>query len=429
VLDKQLESMPPRKINLLFVHYGDNWIRGSERCLLDLMASLNKEKFSIYLWCNSDILADQARPMCQALLTTDFVNILGYEDSIRNIFPFAAQIKKGKELIKRWDIDVVHANSAAPNQWMLPVTKMTKTPLVTQLHSPYLLRDRVCLGLHHASHLIAVSNFVAEPFISDGLDQQQCQTIYNGIDIHTLTNTRPVSIRDELNIHDDACLVACVGSLIERKGIDIVIRALHQLVEQGIPTHLLVIGDGPEKEKLIALTKHMQLTDCISFVGERSDVQALLNGDVDILVSGAREEAFGLTLAEAGVAKIPVIASNVGGIPEVIQDWESGVLFPKNDHDALASAIATLFKNPTLMKKMGDFAFNSVCSKFSISRNADEFSSIYEELSAASSARTPRIHIRLLVKLMKRIVTKIFTRRFSMLQSSVQNLIPSGANK
>lgn len=120
-------------------------------------------------------------------------------------------------------------------------------------------------------------------------------------------------MRQQLGIDSSAFVLATSGSLIHRKGVDLIIDSLHKLDAVMLNIHLIVIGEGEERAQLEQQANHLQLHNNIHFLGERDNVVGLLKSGMDAYISGARDEAFGLALIEASLAKLPVIAPMVGG--------------------------------------------------------------------------------------------------------------------
>ena len=152
--------------------------------------------------------------------------------------------------------------------------------------------------------------------MTDGKKPNTLRVIHNGINIKKYLSTTAIDIKKTLAIKKEQFLMACVGSLIHRKGIDIIINTLSILHRQGVPVYLVIIGEGDQRPQLEAQVNTLGLAQYV-FWGESSNPHALLKGGIDVLISAAREEAFGLVFAEAGLAKIPVIASTLAAF----QKW------------------------------------------------------------------------------------------------------------
>lgn len=365
---------------ILFVHYGDEWVRGSERCLLDLLQYIDCEKYTPIVWCNAKAMEKEVKALGVTVIRSEFNVLLGWNKPRFSIGSLIKQVKKGIRLIKSYNIDVVHVNSGAPNQWMLIAARITGCALITHLHAPYIFRDRFSLGLYHSPEIVGVSRAVIDAFVSDDMSSGKVNVIHNGIDVDYLKRIEAVNIKEKIGLPKNEFLLATVGSLIYRKGIDLVIAAVSGLRSKGIPVSLIVLGDGPERLTLEQQVGDLHLQDNIFFWGECKCPQALLLGDVNVLVSAAREEAFGLVLLEAGLAKLPVIAPNIGGIPEVVIDGETGLLFDSENINSLMHSIETLYCEPIKTKEMGEAAHRRVCRYFSIRLNAEKFSRLYSSI-------------------------------------------------
>ncbi|BCO14101.1 glycosyl transferase [Aeromonas hydrophila] len=322
---------------ILLVHYGENWIRGSERCLLDLLAHLDRSRFAPLLWCNNQQLAEEAALLGVKALVEPFALLLGWQAPRFDLAAHRALCQRAQALISEHGITLVHANSAAPCQWLAGVCRKMKVPLVCHLHARYQPRDRFTLRVHQANVLIGVSQPVLASWLEDGFEQNRLVHISNGVDDIRLNRGEPWSAIEELGLAPDNLIVATIGSLIKRKGIDLLIRSLAELVSTGEEAQLLVIGSGPELKALTLLAADLGVSKRVHFLGERHDSAAILRGGVDLLASGAREEVFGLTLAEAGMLGLPVCAYRVGGIPEVVEHGVTGLLSEPGDWIQMAS--------------------------------------------------------------------------------------------
>lgn len=376
-----------KPVTILFVHYGDNWIRGSEGCLLDLMSHLDTDRYRPLLWCNSQALVEAAQALHIEVVRDDFPLLLGWQAPRLNMRGWSSLVSKGKQLVEQHQVDLIHANSAAPMQWLNVVARLCQRPLLTHLHARYPARDRLTLGLHHSAMLVGVSQPVVDHVLQDGMPKERTRMIANGIDTQALLAQPVVDLRARLNLDTDDFLLATVGSLIHRKGIDIIIKALQQLTLQGLPAHLAIIGDGEERQSLQQLSHQLGLSQRVHFIGEQDRIASLLRGGVDVFVSGAREEVFGLVLAEAGLCQLPVVAPRVGGIPAVVDDGQTGLLVASEDPQAMANALALLQRHPQRRRQMGLAGKRRVMQRFTIERNVEQFDQLYQRLLSDDTQR------------------------------------------
>jgi glycosyltransferase involved in cell wall biosynthesis len=376
-------------ICILFTHYGDNWIRGSERCLLDLLNNLDKKKFTAILWCNQQIMEVEAKKLGIKVYRSDFSLLLGWNAPRFNIASFIGLIKQALTLIDRHQIKLIHANSAAPCQWLNFTARQRNLPLICHLHSIYQLRDRLTLGLYQVSMAVGVSQYVLGDLHKDNMPRSRTCVIANGIDKHELQAQKTMQISDKLSIDVGDFVIATVGSLIYRKGIDLIIAAVAQLIKNKLPIHLLIIGDGSEKNNLEKQIHQFGLSKNITLLGEQENAFAILRDSAHLFVSAAREEAFGLVLAEASLAGLPVVAPAVGGIPDVVINGQTGVLIESEDNHALVKAITDLYLNPSLCHAMGKAGYQHILEKFTIDSNCQHFEHLYQKMLIRPTKVTP----------------------------------------
>ncbi|CAH0529964.1 glycosyltransferase [Vibrio hippocampi] len=373
-------------VNILYAHYGEEWIRGSEQCLLNLLDHIDKRHFQPIVWSNNQVLCQRTEAM-QIATHHDTFSLLGYGYRDKASFwQWGKLVTRAVKLIRRHQIGLIHVNSAGPCQWLVFAAKLCQVPLVTQLHSPYILSERFYSGCYASSKIIAVSHAVSHDILADGYPHKQLAVIHNGIAALPASLHSPYWVREQLGLSPETRLFATVGSLIHRKGIDRLINALAQLHRQGEKRHtqgeqlhLLVIGDGPLKKQLQDIAKQQQVDHLVTWAGEQRDVYQWLSGGIDGFVSGAREEAFGLVVAEAALAKLPVIAPNIGGIPEFVAHQHSALLY--DDDQGLLQCWSDLLTDfDTLAPTLSANAQQTVAHNLTLDNNANKIERVYHHV-------------------------------------------------
>ncbi len=201
--------------------------------------------------------------------------------------------------------------------------------------------------------IYAVSGELRRGMIDEGLPSRRVQVLHNGID----PGARPTSIararaRHALGIGDNVMLVGTAGRLDPVKDLSTLIAATTRLRQSVPAAKLAVIGDGPERGALEALASRVA-PGAVLFTGYRSDVRLLLPA-FDIFVNSSTHEGVSLTVLEAMAAALPVVATRVGGTPEVVADNETGVLVPSGNPERLAAAMKTLALAPERRRQMGE---------------------------------------------------------------------------
>jgi glycosyltransferase involved in cell wall biosynthesis len=185
------------------------------------------------------------------------------------------------------------------------------------------------------NRLIAVSDAIVEKLVAAGRDTTAISRIYNGVDLERFDEaTGGEAIRAEFGIPANAPLAVVVGRLEPEKGHPTLIEAWPVVHHHFTSAHLLVVGEGSERDRLEGLAAaHLRAEICcasVHFLGRREDVPQILAA-ADVVVMPSYREAQGLAIVEALAANRPVIASNVGGIPEMIRSGENGMLVPSQD--------------------------------------------------------------------------------------------------
>lgn len=217
--------------------------------------------------------------------------------------------------------------------------------------------DRVSMG--RVDHLAGVSNYVRDRDQRRfDLPSNRVRTLYNGVDMARFAPRREAS-----SPPDETTMVA-VAHLIPEKGVDTLLHAVAQMRFSRTP--LTLVGDGPEAGRLQALAEQLGIASRVRFAGVRDDIPELMDA-ADIFVHPARwAEAFGLSIAEAMSMERGVVASRVGGIPELIEHGRSGLLVPPGDVAALAAALDFLVQRPEERLRLARSARRRVHERFSL---------------------------------------------------------------
>lgn len=169
---------------------------------------------------------------------------------------------------------------------------------------------------------------------------------------------------------------------LDRKyGIEYLIKAFALVEKRYSDTRLLIVGDGSLRSKLKKLAFQLGCDKKIKFLGNvpHFQIPKILN-EMDIFVMPSLQESFGVAALEASACQLPVIASNVGGVPEVILDKKTGLLIPPQDPSAIAEAVIYLIENPDLRQKLGEFGRNFVMKNYDWHENAKRMENLYQKV-------------------------------------------------
>ncbi len=235
--------------------------------------------------------------------------------------------------------------------------------------------------------LIVVSQAIEHKVREEGRFGVPVSLIYNGVDLQRYNHQQPCcTLHEEYLIPEDAPIVGVVARLEAEKGHRTLIDAWPEVVAAVPNAWLLVIGEGSERDALEAEAASLGVSERIVFTGRREDVPAV-TAALDVAVLPSYREAQGLSVLEAMALGRPVIASKVGGIPEMIEDGVTGLLVPPNDCDALAGAIIRLLTDHPLADMIGKRGHDMVHDRFCIELMVESIESIYDE--AAARLRAP----------------------------------------
>jgi glycosyltransferase involved in cell wall biosynthesis len=201
---------------------------------------------------------------------------------------------------------------------------------------------------------------------------------YNGIDVGPLptADDRRAS-REALGISNDVVLIGTVARLNAVKNLETLIQATAQL--RTLPASLLIVGDGPERRTLTTLAESLGVVAKIRFLGHRDDARRWL-GACDIYANSSVSEGVSLTILEGMAAGLPIVATRVGGTPEVVDD-ACGRLVPARSVEGLAGALHELVAAPALRHALGAAARARVERQFTLDRMVATYQAVYERLA------------------------------------------------
>jgi glycosyltransferase involved in cell wall biosynthesis len=238
----------------------------------------------------------------------------------------------------------------------------------------------------HIDQLIAVSRSIERKIQDEGRATTRMRMIYNGVDLDRYDHQEPCcTLRDDYGMEPGSQIVGVVARLEPEKGHPTLIEAW-PLVLRSVPdAYLLIVGEGSRREELERQVRDLRIAHRVVFTGRRDDVPGV-TAALDVAVLPSYREAQGLTILEAMALSRPVVASNVGGIPEMIQDGVTGLLVPPGDSAALAAAIVRLLEDHSLADTLGRAGHDLVHDRFCIELMVKAIEEIYDE-----GARTTRL--------------------------------------
>ncbi len=233
--------------------------------------------------------------------------------------------------------------------------------------------------------LIAVSRAIEAKLAHEGRDIVPVSLIQNGVDLQRYDHQEPCcTLPEEYGMEPGSQIVGVVARLEPEKGHPTLLEAWPAVLRAVPDVYLLIVGEGSRRDALEAQARELRIAHRIVFTGRRDDVPAV-TAALDVAVLPSYREAQGLTVLEAMALSRPVVASNVGGIPEMIEDGVTGLLVPPHDAPALAAAIVRLLTDHPYADTLGRAGHDMVHDRFCIELMVEAIQSIYDE-----GARTVR---------------------------------------
>ena len=227
------------------------------------------------------------------------------------------------------------------------------------------------------ARVYTVSHDLRNHLVGEAFLRGQVRVLHNGITPAAETSARSrADARHALGIPPTAFVVGAVGRLDPVKSLETLVEAVATVQGRAGNTILVLVGDGPERHRLEADVRRLQLETVVRLVGYRSDVSTIMPA-FDVYVNASTTEGISLTILEAMSAGLPVVATAVGGTPEVVIDGETGLLVPARDSEALAAAILTVRSLPDRGARLGAMGKRRVLAEFSFDQMVDEYARAY----------------------------------------------------
>lgn len=381
-LASERSAIPESQLRVLYAdHVG--FIGGAEISLLGMVKAFRASKLVEPL-----VVLPETGPLFNALREANIETIVVPMIPLnltKNPFVFvayiihiASYIRNVQRILRERQIDIVHANSIKAGILVGIAAKLTKVPLIWHIRDyypdGYLKRLIRIWARLFATHIIVISQRVAQMFT--GFTNQTI--VYNGVDLTLYSaedlNRGRVAIYDELELDSSSIIIGTIGQLSPWKNQEDFILAAEKIYREKSHVHFLIVGDSYHmhqsdyKEKLRELARTHLPAHAISFLGWRQDVTNVI-GALSILIHLAEDEPFGRVVIEAMAGYTPVICTNSGGLPEIIEDGVTGLLVPVNDPDTVAIAALQLIRDKALCERMGRLGHKRAVESFSIQSN------------------------------------------------------------
>lgn len=355
---------------------------GAEQHLLTLIKNIDPARFQVSVAC---LFAKPFAEITEDAGINTVVFEMGSKFNLKIIPLLAAYIKKE-------GFAIVHTHGVRANLVGRLAARMAGIkPVVSTVHSvlafDYARRlerfinwfcERSTRGL--TTHFVTVCDLLARQLVREGINPDQVTTIHNGLELEKYRQLpEPGNIRAEFKISDDTPLVGIVARLHPVKGHRFLFQAVQRALAEVAGLKLLVVGSGPDRQELEGYARELGIEGSVIFTGFRKDIPEIMQ-DLDLVVLSSLSEGLSLTIIEAMAVGKPVLATAVGGTPEIISDGRDGFLAPPADAAALANKIVCLAQRRDTADKVGQAARATVREKFSAAGMARKTEQLYSKI-------------------------------------------------
>ncbi|MDD5465757.1 MAG: lipopolysaccharide heptosyltransferase II [Candidatus Omnitrophica bacterium] len=282
--------------------------------------------------------------------------------SIVSIFKLIPELAK---IIKKEEIDIVHARSRVPAWIAFFACRRTKAVFITTCHG-YYQKHLFSVVMGWAKRVIVLSNVIARHMIEDfSVPHERIRLVPRSVDLEKFKYLDPRTKRkQDFN-------VAIIGRITPLKGHLHFIKAMARVSRLVPRLKVWIVGDAPAskeayKEEVQVLVRRLGLWHCTEFLGTQRDVPGILAHLDLVVLATTTHEAFGRVVVEAQACGVPVVATKVGGVVDIIEDGKNGLLVPPADHKSMADAVMRIFNDPQLAGELAENAYAKVKEKYNV---------------------------------------------------------------
>jgi glycosyltransferase involved in cell wall biosynthesis len=363
---------------VLFIH-GITEIGGAERELLVIVDRLPRCGFRPLVVCPG--IGPLTEELAQRNVEVRFAPMPPW----RKLFAYPkrpAAVRALRDVIAAVHPGLIHVNDI----WWVPQTLRAvagvRVPIIAhvrqEIEPPKVRRyelDKVDL-------VLPMSRQIRQSLEKGGVLPERLKVLHSGIDLSAVPDHEDGrEIRHRFGIPAEALVLGTVANLFARKGYDVMLRALPEIVATFPQVHYLIVGTGDVdyETRLRTMVRDLELESRVHFAGFQESVYPCLAA-MDLYVHPALMEGFGIAVLEAMAMRKPVVATTAGGLPEVAQDGDTGILVPPGDPDALARAVLLLLQDPARCRKLGEAGRDRVAALFTVDAMMDNLAAGYRAL-------------------------------------------------
>ncbi len=291
-------------------------------------------------------------------------------------------------LLRRYRIEVAQSFDFYTNMMLIPAARLARVPVVVasqrqlgDLLTPTQRRVQNIV-FHLADCVICNSSAAAAKLAKEGLPSRKLTVISNGLPVEAFQQTSPALPRQP-----GVMRIGMIARMNERsKNHALFLRAAANVSARFPLAEFVLVGDGPLRPEWEELAQQLGIAPRTHILGERFDIPAILAA-VDVVVSASRTESLSNAILEAMAAGLPVVATRVGGNPELVRERETGLLIAPDDEPALTTALETVLASPQLAREWGENARRIAQANFTLDHARERFEQLYMDLLTKKGVR------------------------------------------
>jgi len=365
-------------------------IGGAQDNTLYTVELLDKEKYDISLCCNLDgELVERAKKI-EAVKLFDIPFLCRKVSPYRDIRAFLSLYK----LFKEEDFTIIHTHSSKAGLLARLAAVLNKTPIVIHTIHGFAFNDFMNMFKKNffiyvekllakwTDVLITVSNLNKKKIIDLNIaHENKIKNIYSGIDLSLFTNKKNDDFRKELNLQNNHLLLGSVGRLSDQKDPITMIEAFGIISKLFPNAHLALVGDGELKGKILEKIDQLKLDGKVHLTGNKNNPWSVYHS-MDLFIMSSIYEGLGRSITEALSCGVPVVCTDVEGVPEIVRDNITGILVPPKDANKLADGIIRTLNDMETAKKMAEEGRRFVKDNFDVNKMVNDIDSLYNTLTS-----------------------------------------------
>ena len=362
-------------LKILFIH-GIGAIGGAERELITIVHQLAQRGYHPIVVCPASSPLQQELAACG--IETRNVPFPAWR-KFNPFFAYYKSIHLLESVIESIQPQIIHVNDI----WWVPQTRRacrkSELPIVAHVRQEIEPPKVVQYELDKVDFVLPISKQIQRSLETGGVSPYQVKTLYSGLELKRFSmNVNGSQIRKTLGLSDAAVVIGTVANLFPRKGYDVMLQAMPIIHAKAPHAHYLIIGMGGNayEQQLRRQVKQFCLEKYVHFLGFHSDFSCL--AALDVYVQPSRMEGLGIAVLEAMAMNRPVVATDVGGLPEIVQHQRTGLLVKPDDAHALAEAILTFLSDPERLRVFGAEGRRRVEAHFTVETMMDGLVQSYQ---------------------------------------------------